>query len=248
MNYKTQAHFTKYILVFFLVISNFSCIRSRSWSTPEYKHLYYEVSISPKYTYKPEFSYTINKNTIDVTLKKIKICKKSQTDVERIYLIENTKSPRAKYYTVLGFILSSFAIPSYYMGFFKSKGTSRTINFAVGTGIFLVPGLSLAGYGIYKKSKEFTKKEEVGMNRRIIKSSTFKCGEEQVDKNQQVEILTKFGFKNLGSPINGKISININNIYPLHNETNNVFYLEIYLNKKKVGTIKLRNYKNKQDF
>jgi hypothetical protein len=233
--------YMKYLIFFLLPLIFFSCLQERSWTTPIYKHLHYEVEIKNNIRKKVKVVSEEKDGYLILKFVEEKYCKNIQYDVENLYKKRSIRSSKAKYYMIIGSVLMGLALPLYYIGIFNSVDTARTINIGVGTTVFFIPGALMTGYGAYYKMREKDTTTKLGKVRRVIKSREFKCGT-ILKKSGAVEILSKIGYFNGGNINNkGEVHIKLKDIPPLYNEVTKIKYYEIFINKSSIGIILLKN-------
>jgi hypothetical protein len=233
-------HMNKKIISLLLIFvgSLTSCIKKRSFSTPSHKHLYYEVEIKNDIKRKIQVSSRFENNILHLTFLNQKYCSHIQYDVEKLSTIETYQVPMAKYYMALGGLLMVLSLPSYYMGVFKSEGTPQIAQIAIGTGLFLLPGLALGGYALYKKLQEKVVKKEVGQVRRMLHTTESKCGKLPLTGNHIVEILTKTGYEMLGKlGSDGSLVVDMLIMEPLYSQSKNRYYFELFVQRDSVGVV-----------
>lgn len=230
---------------FFLVLSLSACIDGRSYVTTRYKHLHYEVEVQPDFQREIRVTHQISENRLELMFTEHRFCRHVQYDVERVRVVHTTTNPGAKYYMILGSLISALSLPSYYMGFARSSGTASAIHFSVGTGIFLGPGLTIGGYGLFKYLEETTHVEDAGNARRELKSTMFSCGHSTPAAGTRVELLTRIGHVSLGTmPEDGRILVDLTQIQPLHNEETGRSYVDVFVSGNRVYTIVLNPQTN----
>ncbi|MGM0597262.1 MAG: hypothetical protein ACQES9_09505 [Myxococcota bacterium] len=132
----------------------------------------------------------------------------------------------------------SLALPSYYLGLFKSEGSASAIHFSVGTAVFFAPGGILAGYALWNKLKEKEETQKVGQIREVVNNKEYTCGRENLGDGYKIEILTKTGYVNAGkTDKTGCLSFSTANTLPFYNQNKDEKYYLIYVNGKKVDRL-----------
>jgi hypothetical protein len=230
--------------VFLSLLLLSSCIDGRSYLTTRHRHLHYEVEVQRNIRREIRVTHEINQNRLTLQFQEILFCRHVQFDVEKMSLVRTQTRPGAAYYMMLGGLIAALSIPSYYMGVANSSGTARAIHLSVGTGIFLAPGLSIGGYGLWKRLEESTTVEDAGNVRREVKSTDFTCGKAAPAAGSRVEVLTRIGHVPLGElPADGRITADLERLQPLRNEESGRIYLDVFVNSERVGTIVLSDPK-----
>ncbi|MBN2723476.1 MAG: hypothetical protein JXR95_05330 [Deltaproteobacteria bacterium] len=230
-----------------MLIFSGGCLRKRTWSIPSSAHLHYEIEIEKNTGETTAFSYAITDKEVLIKLKKTKKCNENQYAVESLSMIETVQYPLSRYYFMIGAVLASLSLPSYYMAFFQSEGTSSAVQAGIGTGVFLAPGIILGSYGFLKMSEEKTEKNHIGNTRRKIKTREYICGSGAVKSSSRVEILTGTGHEIIGKTNKkGEISFVISRYEPLQNEKNKYKYFELVVDGISIGKIKLGNIPSKK--
>lgn len=224
-----------YLLLLISIFVFSSCLKRRTWSSPSQKHLFYEVKIKNNSRNSIKIESKFRDNLIKLKLYKQMYCSRVQYDVKSLSISKTTKYSSANYYMLIGGIVMSLALPSYYLGFFESDGSASAIHFSVGTAVFFAPGGILAGYALWNKLKEKEETHKVGQIREVVNNKEYACGRETLGDGYKIEILTKTGYHDAGkTDKKGCLTFNTANTLPFYNRNKDEKYYLIYVNGEKV--------------